>query len=188
MTNIIVKERRVGDWGCTSSGRRFYPEDPRHEDIIIEDIAHALSLQCRYGGHCLKHYSVAQHSVLVSRLCPPEDALWGLLHDAAEAYIIDIPRPLKKAPWMHGYRELEKRWMAVICEVFDLPLERPESVSKADEAILPLEAAAVMPKLGPASPQHWTFREPPPTDFDLIPWSDRLSRRLYLETFYKLAR
>src|ERR1039457_118422 len=82
----------------TFSGLRFWPLDPNPEKILIDDIAHALAHQCRFGGHASRFYSVAEHSVHVSRLCPPEDALWGLLHDASEAYLVDLPRPLKQLP------------------------------------------------------------------------------------------
>jgi hypothetical protein len=76
---------RRGDWMQTFTGRRFWPLDPRGEDVLIEDIAHALSLLTRYGGHCTRFYSVAEHSVLLARAATPENALWLLLHDASEA-------------------------------------------------------------------------------------------------------
>src|ERR1017187_10636100 len=75
----------------TFSGIHFWPLLPNPADIRIEDIAHALSNQCRFAGHAREFYSVAEHSVRVSQLCPPEDALWGLLHDASEAYLTDVP-------------------------------------------------------------------------------------------------
>lgn len=68
---------RRGDWIQTFTGRRFWPLDPRPEDVCIEDIAHALSLKCRFGGHCTRFYSVAEHSVHVSNYVPAEFALWG---------------------------------------------------------------------------------------------------------------
>lgn len=82
----------------TYTGRKFFPLNPRAEDICVEDIAHSLSLKCRFGGHCLRFYSVAQHCVLVSKLLEPAEEstlLWGLLHDAAEAYIPDFAAPIK---------------------------------------------------------------------------------------------
>lgn len=83
----------------TFTGKKFWPLAPRVEDICIEDIAHALSLKCRFGGHCKVFYSVAQHCVLVSELLEPSTEstlLWGLLHDAAEAYLPDFPTPIKE--------------------------------------------------------------------------------------------
>lgn len=82
-------------WIQTFSGRQFFPLEPRVEDVCIEDIAHGLSNLCRYAGHCECFYSVAQHCLLVSRVVPREHALRGLLHDASEAYLIDVPRPIK---------------------------------------------------------------------------------------------
>jgi hypothetical protein len=68
----------------TFSDVRFWPLLPNPDDIRIEDIAHALSNQCRFAGHAREFYSVAEHCVRVSQLCRPEEALWGLLHDASE--------------------------------------------------------------------------------------------------------
>jgi len=95
---MIKDESEDPYWFTTFTGKKFYPFSPRIEDIDIVDIAHALSLVCRFGGHLPEHYSVAQHSVLVSYLVPTELSLEGLIHDAAEAYIGDIIRPIKKHP------------------------------------------------------------------------------------------
>lgn len=75
----MLDEARIGDWMQTASGRMFWPVDPRPEDVEINDIAHALSLTCRYCGHVREFYSVAQHSVLVSDAAPAENRLWPLL-------------------------------------------------------------------------------------------------------------
>ena len=83
----------------TASGVKFYPFKPSSLDVVLEDGAQALSLQCRYSGHTkwkdkMKHYSVAQHSLYVSYVC--KYPLWGLLHDLTEAYCVDVPTPIKK--------------------------------------------------------------------------------------------
>src|ERR1700683_336889 len=100
-----------GAWIVTFSGRRFYVLDPRPSDVRIEDIAHSLSLQCRFNGHVKNFYSVAQHSVLVSERCDPADALYGLLHDASEAYIGDMSAPLKHTDEMTAFRDAERHVM-----------------------------------------------------------------------------
>ena len=117
------------DWIQTHSGKAFYPFAPRPDDIDIEDIAHALAHQCRFGGHVSKFYSVAQHCVLIARVLHAQGfdkrtILAGLLHDATEAYLVDLPSPVKNM--LPGYRDAENRLAAVIAEKFDLPPVEPE--------------------------------------------------------------
>jgi hypothetical protein len=134
--------RRSGDWIQMNSGIAFWPLDPRADEVRIEDIAHSLALLCRFGGHCRRFYSVAEHSVHVARMLPPHLALWGLLHDAAEAYVCDLPSPLKRM--LPGYKVIEARVMAAITEHFGLPPEMPMVVKAADQAMLLAEAKALM--------------------------------------------
>lgn len=131
---MVDMATRRGDWQQVYTGRAFWPLDPRPEEIDIHDIAHALSMQCRYGGHCRRFYSVAEHSIHLSHVVPLCDALWGLLHDASEAYLVDIPRPLKRS--MEDYRRWEGILMQVVAERFGLPLPMPDSVALADVRIL----------------------------------------------------
>src|ERR1035438_4728072 len=126
------------------SGMRFWPLEPDPEKVCIEDIAHALSCQCRFGGHSNKFYSIAQHAVLVSKLCAPEHALWGLLHDGSEAYLVDVPRPLKELPEFAAYREAERRLQRVIAVRFGLSPEQPASVTEADDTMLWIEAHSLL--------------------------------------------
>lgn len=135
---------RIGDWMQTFTGRAVYPMDLRPADIDIRDIAHALSMQCRYAGHTQRFYSVAEHSVLVARYCRlygAEAALHGLLHDATEAYLVDVPRPVK--PFLVGYKEAEARAWDVITERFDVVRHTPV-VHEADNRILHDERAVLM--------------------------------------------
>ena len=128
----------------TFSGLRFWPLDPNPEKILIDDIAHALAHQCRFGGHASKFYSVAEHSVHVSQLCLPEHALWGLLHDASEAYLVDLPRPLKLLPEFAAYREAERRLQRAVAVRFGLPPDQPASVTEADDTMLWIEAHSLL--------------------------------------------
>lgn len=96
MTNN--RDARPARYFWTFTGRRIDTLAPDPCEIEIDDIAHSLAQQCRFLGHTDGFYSVAQHSVLVSGFVPDRDALWGLLHDAAEAYVCDLPaRPSSAA-------------------------------------------------------------------------------------------
>lgn len=132
--------KRRGEFIRTFRGAEFWPLDPLPEEIHILDVAHALSNLCRFGGHCRQFYSVAQHSVLVSLSCKPEDAAWGLMHDAAEAYLVDLPRPIKRDSSMRHYRELEERILYAVKDAFGLPTHAlPASVVEADNRLLATE-------------------------------------------------
>lgn len=135
-----------GDWMQTHTRRRFYPMDPRAEDIDPEDIAHALSLLCRYGGHIDRFYSVAEHCVLMSRVVAPEHALAALLHDATEAYVVDVPRPLKR--YLADYRMIEDKVWLAIAERFGVNVTLPDDVHDADNRMLLNETAVLMPGVG----------------------------------------
>lgn len=102
----------------TFTGKEVDPFALDDKDIEIEDIAHALALLCRFNGHCREFYSVAEHSVWVSENCLSEQALAGLLHDAAEAYLGDIPTPIKDQ--LPEFKKAEERAEAVIARVFGL--------------------------------------------------------------------
>jgi len=138
-----MKIKLDSSWIQTYTGKAFFPLDPKIEDIDIIDIAWALSMQCRYAGHCKMFYSVAEHSVLISRAVPTEDRLIGLLHDASEAYLVDLPRPIKWA--IDGYAGYEVTLMNAIAIRFDLRDVTTESVKDADTRILHNERAALMP-------------------------------------------
>ena len=86
-------------WIQTYTGKKFFPMNPKTEDLDIIDIAHALSMKCRFVGHTKQFYSVAQHSVIVSWNC--SNPHLGLLHDAAEAYLPDVPAPIKDLYTQH---------------------------------------------------------------------------------------
>ena len=137
----LIKERQ-GDWMQVNSGARFYPMDVHPEDINPKDIAHALSLLCRYGGHVDRFYSVAEHCVLMSEAVPPEHALHALLHDATEAYVVDVPRPVKR--YLSNYQDIEDNVWLAITEHFDIDPHLPLEVTDADNSIILTERNALM--------------------------------------------
>ena len=178
--NVVVDAPRIGDWMQTYSGKRYYPVDPRIEDVDINDIAHALSHLCRYGGHCSRFYSVAEHSVLVSQVVPTEYALQGLLHDATEAYCVDIPRPLKR--FLSNYAEIEHRNWLVISKYFGLPEEMHSSVHEADNNVLLTERNELLNhKAG-----MWNVPGTP-ANVDVIGWAPEVARLFFLRRFFELT-
>jgi hypothetical protein len=166
----------------TFSGLRFWPLDPDPVKILIADIAHALAHQCRFGGHASKFYSVAEHSVHVSQLCLPEHALWGLLHDASEAYLVDLPRPLKQLPEFAPYREAERQLQRAVAVRFGLPEDQPASVTEADETMLWIEAHSL---LDSAAVEVIRDMRPPFEITDPLPPVE--AERLFLRRFKELT-
>lgn len=129
---------------CTFTGKEFAPLDPRIEDIDIYDIAHALSQIIRYTGHVSQPWSVALHSIEVSKRVEQATgdttlAMAGLLHDASEAYLVDVPRPLK--PFFQGYAAMEARLEEAIFARFGLPFPYPAIVKQVDTDMLLDEVA-----------------------------------------------
>jgi hypothetical protein len=134
-------------WIQTFSNIKFDILNPKPEMVRIEDIAHALSLLCRFTGHTKFFYSVGQHSYLGSFLVPPKDGLWFLLHDASEAFLGDVSSPLKHlTPAGKAYLSLELRTMEVIIKRFGLSSVEPNSIRKIDRQMLYAEKALLMKK------------------------------------------
>jgi hypothetical protein len=268
VTAAAATETRKGDWIQVGRSRKFYPFDPRPEEVFIEDVSLSLSRIARYTGHTRADedaLSVAQHSVLVSvhveeqlgqmrcsrsvisgacsqrspthlveppsasrtlwsdsalveaqrhpvmlvcetcaagfsvrdavlsfltvrRLTPAlrrELLLWALLHDAAEAYISDLPRPIKHMPELAAYRAAEKRIQAAICQRFGLPVEEPPIVKAADTILLTTEARDLMAPLHP----EWTHK--PENGFairteEIFPVGWRAARHMFMKRFTDL--
>jgi hypothetical protein len=146
-----------GHWIQTYTGRRFYLTDPRPEDLDIIDIAAALSKCCRFTGHGLVPLSVAEHSVLVKRdlydggVRDVRVLRRGLLHDAAEAYLGDMSRPLKSC--LPEYRIIEDRVMRVVAQRFDFDWPGDLVLKEADDATAMREVLDNMSN-GPLL-EHW---------------------------------
>jgi uncharacterized protein len=175
-------QSRRGDRIVTASGVAFWPLDPLPAEIRLGDIASALSKLCRFGGHIEGDvaYSVAQHSVLVALSLPGPLQAQGLMHDAAEAYLVDVPRPIKK--YLVNYEVIEARLAAAIGDRFGLELceLRPE-VKLADERALMTEKRDLLVpppfKWGNAEP--WKAR--------IQPWSPGEARKAFLGLAGKLG-
>lgn len=170
------------DWIQTHSGKAFYPFQPRPEDIDIEDIAHALAHQCRFGGHVSKFYSVAQHCVLLARVLQAQGfdrmtIFAGLMHDATEAYLVDLPRPVKNM--LPSYRDAENRLAAAIAEKFGLPPVEPAIVKEYDTRILRNEAEVL---LGEAVDGWWDHIVPLPIQ-RIEPWEPRTAKAFFRDWF-----
>lgn len=174
----------------TYTGKTVNPLDPNFVDVCIGDIAHALSHQCRFTGHSMFFYSVAEHSVRVAE-CLARDAysngivLWGLLHDASEAYLVDLPTPLKRnAPIGPAYREVEARVMERICLRFSLPREEPPSVRSADAILLSTEIRDLMP----VNDVYWgSAREVKPLPERIRPWAADVAKYEFLRLYRQLT-
>jgi len=125
---------RVGDWMQTYTGRKFWPLDPRVEDFDILDIAHALSLTCRFNGHCIEFYSVAEHSCHIYDKAPYPKKKQALLHDAPEGYISDIVTPLKR--YMPEFREIEDKIFRSLARRYEVSAEIDPIVHILDKSIV----------------------------------------------------
>lgn len=189
----------------TFSGGLFWPFDPRPQHVRLTDVAHALSMLCRFTGHVRRFYSVAEHSVRVSlraeALCtfgPARArmvARWGLMHDADEAYLLDLARPVKYRPELEAYRRVGRQVQLAVCERFGLPSDEPDEVRVADRDLFTLEVRSLfpsgterlLPRPAPVRPSriHPVMRDVPrPTR--LRPWSPEVAERRFLARFRQL--
>lgn len=173
-----------GDWMLTVTGRRLYVGEPKLEDILVEDIAHALAKVTRFGGHTPGDglYSVAQHSVLVSIIyeaelqkqgipSAPGSVLGALLHDATEAYLGDMIRPVKRAVG-RAYGDLEHLWERAITQRFGLsPVGT--ILKHADLRALATERRDLLPFADPKiNPRAWEWKE---DELGVTPWFEHIS-------------
>lgn len=187
-----VNADRKGTW-MPMPHARFWPEDPRPQDIFIEDIAHGLARLCRFNGRIkYDHYSVAQHSVLVSRLLKargfaPGLVLFGLMHDAGEAYLGDVITPIKRL-FRHFYEEVEERVMRAVADRYNFrpyfDAERARTAVKwADTVMLATEARDVT-LLGYVSQELTELPDDQPiTDC----WCPDVAQMLFLREFEGLT-
>ncbi len=140
---LINKENLfAGDCIRTFSGIYVNVFEPTIDMINIQDIAHALSNQCRFGGHLPNFYSVAEHSALCSKVVRAENRIAAILHDASEAYLLDIPSPIKKK--ITNYLEIEHKLMLLIAEKYGFKYPLCDDVKQADALMLSVEWYTLM--------------------------------------------
>jgi uncharacterized protein len=171
-------------WIQTYSGLKIDLMNPNPKAINIIDIARSLSMQCRFAGHCKKFYSVAEHSYHVSRILPEHLALQGLLHDASEAYLTDIPSPLK--PMLLNYNTLENNFTDLIFNIFGIPDYEifEDQIHNADMKILKAETEELVSK--PAI-NNWTDRLPIASVLTRIKcWDPETAEDVFLKRFREL--
>lgn len=173
---------RAGDWMQTYSGRQYWPLDPRAEDVAIWDIAAALGKLCRFSGHSRRFYSVAEHCVLLARssACPPALRLVALMHDASEAYVTDVIRPIK--PYLGGYAEIEDRNMRAIAQRFGFTWPMPAIVKDLDNRMLAAERDQVMA----SPPAPWAI-DCPPLDVELQLWTPDRATAEFVDAFLEFG-
>lgn len=171
----------------TVSGRWIDPLAPEPASIDIDDIAQALSNQCRFGGHSRAFYSVAQHSVLVADVCVergtgPAEALAALMHDAGEAYLVDLPHPLKHRSELGApYRLAEARLEEAIRARFGL-VPTDGALKAIDRSLLATERALLTEGSDPW-PELEGFE---PLDLEIEPWVPARAKREFLARFEQL--
>ncbi|WNF45846.1 phosphohydrolase [Pseudomonas sp. SG20056] len=178
-------------WIITRSGQKFDLANPTAAMVHPADIAHSLSMQCRFNGHSIDFYSVAQHCCLVADLVPAEHQLHALLHDATEAYVGDMVRPLKEAMRDRAtylgttclYEATEQRVWEAICERFNLDPVLPASVKHADLEALATEKRDLMRY----HPAPWPCLEGiDPSPSELEPWQPSAAAIYYQNRLMEL--
>lgn len=164
----------------TYSGGKFHPLSPREDEVRLTDIAHALSNICRWTGHVRWFYSVAEHCVRASHLVEDQDALAVLMHDASEAYCIDVPTPIKHSELMRPYRIVEALVQEVIGEHFNIDWKKHHAVIKAADAVMLASEARDLLR-GVVLPDNITVMEE-----RIIPWNPERAKTEFLRRYFEL--
>lgn len=172
--------RIIGPTILLYSGSYFDMLDPEGSEFSIADVAKGLSNVCRFAGQCDRFYSVAQHSVFVSGIVPEEHAFAGLMHDAAEAFIGDVTKPLKDL--LPEYRALEKRIEAVVMQRFGLQLPLHPSIKEADTVMLATEQQQLM-----KNRDDWNYtRGRTPADIWINPLPPERAFSMFMDRYHEL--
>lgn len=178
------EDPRGDGWFVVRSGLKFFPLKPREEDILIQDVAFALSNICRFGGH-VPFYSVAEHSCHVSDACPPALKMQGLLHDATEAFLGDMVRPLKQQ--MPEYKIAEDALWMVIARRFDLPYNLSPTIKDLDNRAMLAERNHLMEAGDNTRNWYWDHAGMEPLPCRIRCWSPEISRREFMSRFRLLT-
>ncbi len=166
----------------TFSGNRFYPLVPRIDHVTIEDIAHGLAFQCRFNGQTSEFYSVAQHSLVVASLVPTDLRLAALLHDAAEAYLGDMVKPLKVL--LPAFAAIEDQVSAIIADAFGIDFSDYAPIKRADLIALATEKRDLMPH----SAERWAYLDDiRPLPQRIVTMSPGEAKREFLIEFARLG-
>ena len=166
-----------------TTGVHFNFLTPEESAFCIMDVASGLANTCRFAGHTGYFYSVAQHSVLVSHLVPAEHALYGLMHDAHEAFIGDMTSPLKSL--LPDYQALEKKIEKVVLAKFGLSGPKPAEVKQADLIALATEKRDLMPH----DAEVWTILDDiKPNELVIVPQLPDVARAAFLDRYIELTR
>ncbi len=172
------------------SGRMVDPLNFQDDDVRVDDICWALSLQCRFSGHVEDHYSVGQHSVICSDMVDGNDQTRfdALMHDASEAYLQDVARPLKEDVYFgQAYRGAEARVQRTISQVLGLTWPIPVAVKETDMRMCVTERRDLMPFHVPGSwDPDWEALAP--YDIVIKAWTPRRTRREFMLRFDRLRR
>jgi 5'-deoxynucleotidase YfbR-like HD superfamily hydrolase len=191
MTQAAVNWDDRGPFVTTVLGKKFHLDDPTQDEIDAYAIAWSLSMQCRFNGHSDLFYSVAEHCLWVSYHVPRRLALEGLMHDAAEAYIGDIVRPMKDLLEMRApgvLRDIENTIEIAIARKFNLRWPWPPAVKDADNAAAVTEAHDLMHV---ATVPQWREVWPglPPVDgVSIVPMKKRAARNAWILRFNELRK
>lgn len=172
----------------TYSGKAIDVLNPHPDDIDIVDIARGLSNLCRFGGQVKRFYSVAEHSILVSKKVPTKMALQALMHDAPEAYLVDLPTPIKRN--LPLYYEIEAKLHLVIAAKFGFDPAMPQEIKTADARMCATETHALQNHTAAVGKVWGDFfvQFPPYPDVTISPLeqyhtSPRIIRRRFREEF-----
>lgn len=166
----------------TYLGNRFYPLEPRIDAVAIEDIAHGLAYQCRFNGQTCEFYSIAQHSLVVSRLVPEHLRFAALMHDAAEAYLGDMVKPLKVL--LPQFAQIEEKVGGIIADTFAIDFSDYAPIKRADLIALATEKRDLMPH----STERWAYLDDIQPLADPIRAMDPASAKLaFLAAFRELS-